>query len=180
MALIVSFGLSGWNTIFSTMKNQILLAIGLMIMSLFACKSDNNPGDAAKQSAPAQAVYPVLPAELYQKLYNEADYLDFIFHNFPFSMSQKEKPSIQLNVSYIDKATVMSIPQNCKPIARQFYQIEGEIILEADVYYGADCNFYVFHENGKASYANMMSQNGVGFFQNIIQQAMNAAKQIGG
>lgn len=162
------------------MKNQILFVAGFMIMSLFACKSDNSQSNAPAQSAPAQAVYPVLPAELHQKLYNQVDYLDFIFHDFPFSMSQKEKPSIQLNVSYIDKAPVMSIPQNCKAIARQFYQIEGEIILEADVYYGDNCNFYVFHENGKASYANMMSQNGVGFFQNIIQQAMNAAKQIGG
>lgn len=153
------------------MKN---LYIGIFALALLmvSCKED--------KPAEPQAVYPVLPSELGQKLFVETDYLDFIFHNFPFSMSQSEKPSIQANISYIGSEPVYDIPATCKPIARQFYQIQGEIVIEADVYYGEGCYFYVFYQDGQAKYANMMSQNGIGFFGNILDQAIKTSKNIGG
>lgn len=151
----------------------------LLVLTMLACKSETKNTTTAQQEPGAQAqIHPMLPAELQNKLYNQVDFLDFIFHNFPFSMSQKEKPSIQLNISYIDKKPVLEIPAGCKPVARQFYQIEGEIILEADVYFGEGCSFYVFFENGQAKYANQMSPDGIGFFNNVISQAINASKQI--
>lgn len=155
------------------MRSFILYVI--IITAALACKEPN-----AGQQESQTPVYPVLPAELHQQLFDQVDYLDFIFHNYPFSMSQSEKPSIQTNISYIGREPVYEIPQTCKPIARQFYQIRGEIILESDVYYSEGCYFYVFIKDNQPLYACKMTENGIGFFGDILQKAMKAANQARG
>ncbi len=113
------------------------------------------------------------------KVWNEGEMIDYLFHDLPFSMSQDEQISIQTNLTYLDQGLVYSIPKGCKPMARQFYQVGGEIILEGDIYHGNGCHFYVFHQNGKPVYANQMNDKGKTFFNNIVKQAMQA-RQNGG
>lgn len=165
------------------MKNFLYATFICLVIVSVGCKQDAPQKQVEEQTQVQNTsgpIYPVLPSELALKLFHEADLLDFIFHDLPFSMSQSEKPSIQTNISYIGNDPVMEIPQGCKSIARQFYQIQGEIILESDVYYSEGCYFYIFYEDGQAKYANMMSTNGIGFFGNVLQQAINASKNIGG
>ncbi len=159
------------------MKYSLQL-IYLCVFLIFG--SCNQSGNSKPTKEVPKAIYPVLPAELHQSLFNKVDYIDFIFHDYPFSMSQSEKQSIQTNISYIGREPVFDIPASCKPIARSFFQIEGEIILEADIYYSEACYFYVFVQDGKAKYANNMSQSGIGFYKNILAQAVNTAKGING
>ena len=163
--------------------NRILqLCLFVIALSLFACKADqNNSTNTTEVVAQNQEpVYPLLPVEWHNKLYNEVEYLDFIFHTLPFSMNQSEKESIQANIAYIGRAPVMDIPAHCKPIAREFFQIQGEIPIEADIYFTDPCYFYVFIVDGKPAYANVMSETGISFFQNTINQALAASKQIQG
>ena len=165
--------------------NRILyLSLFIFALSLFACKAEEKKSTEAlaetQQVSNQEAVYPMLPVELHNKLYNEVDFLDFIFHTLPFSMNQAEKESVQANIAYIGRSPVMGIPAHCKPIAREFFQIQGEIVIEADIYFTDPCYFYVFVVDGKPSYANMMSETGRSFFQNTINQALAASKQIQG
>ena len=127
----------------------------------------------------SEPVYPTLPIELHKKLYYEVELIDYIFNDLPFSMSQSEKPSIQSNIRYIGADPVTELQQDCKPIARQFFQVQGEIILEADVYYSEGCYYYIFFQEGEARYANLMTSDGIGFMQNIINQASKTAQSIG-
>ncbi len=158
---------------------SFLLLIGLLISS---CKPEKNSikTKSALEKAPTKVVtssgktYPPLPQELGMKIWNEGEMIDYLFHNLPFSMSQDEQASIQTNMTYIAAEPVADIPSVCKPIARQFYQVGGDIILESDVYFSDGCMFYVFLVDGKEKYCNQMNAAGQQFFANIIQQAMSA------
>lgn len=133
----------------------------------------------APAKATGQALYPPLPHDLGMRIWNEGEMLDYLFHDLPFSMSQDEQASIQTNLTYIGQGPVTEIPSNCKPMARQFYQVGGDIILEADIYYAEGCRFYIFLVDGKETYANQMSEGGINFFERIIKQAMTARQDIG-
>ncbi len=115
-----------------------------------------------------------IPQSIIMEVWNEADLLDYIFHDLPFSMSQDQQASIRTNVTYIAQEAQASIPAGCKPIGKQFFAKQGNIFLEADIYFDDNCRFYVFFQNEKAVYANKMSPAGVNFFNAMISQALNA------
>ncbi len=158
-----------------------------ILVGLLSCESkpaskvtDNtNSKTSVSTSKTAQPLYPGLPQDLGMKVWNEGEMIDYLFHDLPFSMNQTEQASIQTNLTYLDSGLVYDIPKGCKPMARQFYQVGGDIILEGDIYHGNGCHFYVFHQNGKPLYANQMNEKGRAFFDNIINQAMQARQQGG-
>lgn len=117
-----------------------------------------------------------IPQEMVMDIWNNVDLLDYIFHDLPFSMSQDQQASIRTNVSYIGREAQSVIPTGCKPMARQFYAKQGNIFLEADIYFSDNCRFYVFFVDGKAAYANKMSPEGVQFFSTMISKALNASQ----
>jgi len=156
-----------------------------LFLTLSGCQNSNKTDSQAaekkqiEQSQTQTPQFESITQELMLKVWNEVDLLDYIFHDLPFSMSQNEQPSIRSNVAYIGQEAQPFIPQGCKPIARQFYQTEGDIFLEADIYFGEHCKFYVFFIDGKAVYANKMSNEGILFFQTMITKALKASKSIG-
>ena len=138
-----------------------------------------NTTDQQQSQRPQNDIpFKMLPNEIVMDMYENAELLDYIFHSLPFSMSQDEKESIQTNITYIGGLPQQFIPAGCEPIARQFYQIKGEIKYEADVYYSEGCKFYLFYVNGEPSFANQMSTTGQKFFDQMISQAMNTAKGL--
>lgn len=153
-------------------------------MLCISCKQDPKTAPAVKQpaqqavAAPTKPILPKLPNQYLQKMWEQGQMIDYLFHDLPFSMNQNEPESIKTNLTYIDEAPVTAIPTGCKPMARQFYQVEGEIIFEADVYFNETCQFYVFFVDNKAMYANQMSQAGQQFFTSMIRQAMQARGNI--
>ena len=122
---------------------------------------------------------PPLPQEEYSKLIEQCDFIDYIFIDLPFSLSQNEKESIQQNIQFIDRAGVESIPSGCKPIARKFFKIKGNIVLEADVFMDQNCKHFVFYKDNKAVYVNKMAQSGINFYNNLIDQAAKLGQQQG-
>lgn len=139
--------------------------------------SNNTKADASTQTQAAPAgmknTVPLksIPKETVLKLWNECTYIDYIFHDLPFSMSQDEKESIQANLNYISTDVQPYIPNDCKSIARQMFHIGGDIVLEADVYLSNTCQFYVFVENEKPVYANKMSPSALQFFSTMFSKA---------
>lgn len=129
-----------------------------------------------KNTEPLESV----PKDIMENLFENCTLIDYIFHDMPFSMSQDEQRSIQANLSYVSTTPIAYIPKNMKPIARQFYQIAGDMILEADLYFSDDKQFFVFVEDNKPKYANYMTPQGVEFLNNMLNQARSAQNSGGG
>ncbi len=120
-----------------------------------------------------------IPGDVMRNLWENCELIDYIFYELPFSMNQSEKSGIQSTIAQVSTTAQQSYPASCKPIARQMYQVGGEIVLEADVYFSQECQFFVFMENNKPKYANQMTKQGAEFFGNIINQAMKTRSNIG-
>lgn len=172
------------------MKHSILGIV--LILSLFSCKPETNnvktnadtpAAPAIAQSAPqpssgtsTQAPYQSVTSDIMKDLYENCQLIDYIFHKLPFSMNQSEKSGIQSTITHVSPVAQEYITPGCEPIARQFFQVKGDITLEADIYFSDNCKFFVFFKDGKAFAANKMSPSGIEFYGNIIKQALNARK----
>ena len=151
----------------------------LFVLSIFvACTSNNNstnnqqtnppttstPAPAATQNIP---LLPKLPKAEADNLWNNCTYIDLVFYDLPFSMSVDNQPGIRSNLIMIANKQVSQNP-NCKSIGRVIYQVDGNIVMEADMFYGEGCNYFVFYKNDKPVYANSMTADGVKYFTNIL------------
>lgn len=147
---------------------NIYSVVILGVMTLAACKSD-----APVAAAPAQQLskpgLQALPAEMINKMLAEVDYIDYIWHDLPFSLSQEEKEGINTNISFISSEAVPVLSPECKPIGRKFYNIKGETIATADVYFSPGCYYYVFLDGEKPIYANKITAQGINFYTQIIE-----------
>ncbi|MEQ8703376.1 MAG: hypothetical protein RIC19_05630 [Phaeodactylibacter sp.] len=153
------------------------LFIGLLLAGLLhSCGSDTaketDKSATGTETAPAQTVqvpsYPSVPADTIKTLFNECDYIDYVFYYTNFSVSQKEKRDIQTAVTYIASETP-EINPNCKPVGRVFFQVGGENRAEADLYFDQNCMYYLFYEDGKPAYANLIMPAGINFYNKIFQ-----------
>lgn len=155
---------------------------------LFSCKSESTKQESsstdstetqvtANSNKPLAAAtdihYPSLTNDIMKNLAANCDYIDYIFYDLPISISQDNKKAIISNLNFLSREVPSIMPSACKPMGRKFFHIDGEIILEADVYFNQDegCFFYVFYENGKKTYANKISSDGVNFYLNVFGQA---------
>ncbi len=153
-----------------------IFIFSLLSCFLLSCKTDQKKETAqtsVKQEVTEQKFPNIapLPNNLMQQLFNEVTYIDYIFYNLPFSISQDDKPSIHSNLKLISGEKLGSIAKGCKPIGREFFHIGGTIAFEADIYFQEGCYGYVFLDQKKPIYANKISQEGMKFYSNIINQA---------
>lgn len=156
------------------MRNVILFS--LIVCLTMSCKNDNKKEsvEETKTSAIKDSKFsdlPALPQDQLQKLYSEVTYIDYIFYDLPFSISQDDKPSINSNLQLISFEKLGSITTECKSIGREFFHIDGNIAYEADIYFQEGCYGYVFLKDEKPIYANKISESGMKFYSNIIAQA---------
>ena len=102
-------------------------------------------------------------------MWEKCDFIDFIFYYMSFSMSQNKQASIRGTLQHIADQPA-EIKSDCRPIGRIFYQVEGENVLEADLFFSEGCMYFIFYEDGKKAYANSMTPAGFQFFQNVFSQ----------
>lgn len=157
------------------MKKIFFFAI--LFCCLQSCKTDQKKDTTLSNDKPASvdqkfANLPPLPRDQMLKLFNEATYIDYIFYDLPFSISQDNQPSIHANLKLISENKLGALPQNCKPIGREFFHIGGNIAYEAEVFFQDGCYGYVFLDKEKPIYANKVSDEGMKFYSNIISQAL--------
>lgn len=167
------------------MKN--LFSLILVALLLNSCSNSNSANNADANSKVVEPVanqnvsktgpaFESISADIMKNLFDKCQLIDYIFHDLPFSMNQSEQSGIRSTISHVSTSPLEYIPTGCKPIARQFFQIDGEIVVEADVYFSDNCKFFVFFEDGKAKYANKMSPSGIEFYTSIIKKALDARK----
>lgn len=154
---------------------------------LLACT--NNSSDTSKsqattptqetpqqQAAPQGKPYPSVPAEFIKTLWDNTEFIDYTFYELPISMSFDNKGSIQTVLKHIS-STPAVVPTNCKPTGRAYFQKQGNDIATVEFYILKGCNYYVFIEDGKSKYGNVLTQEGINFYQNSINQAMGQMQQ---
>ncbi len=163
------------------MKNNLLyiLGIGLLLVFLTSCGGNKKKAQkeglsmeemlSAKNTAVKVSSLPSITFEEMEKIYEGADFIDIIFYNVDFSMSVNNKANIQKMVGFVS-TNVASINRNCKPMGRIFFQKNGELMVEADMYYDDQCRYFVFQKNGRAAYANDITPEGQAYFAKIFSQ----------
>lgn len=160
------------------MKYLLLLILPFCLLS--ACKEStsseaNNSSKTEDEVVPNPNFVlhelPAMPLDFYNELKEKCDAVDYIFHNLPFSINQTDRPSVLSNLAFISEQQGYAIPDGCNILGREFFQVNGEILLEADFYFCPPYHFtYVFLQNKKPIYANRMSESGVKFYANLINQ----------
>lgn len=113
---------------------------------------------------------PPLPVEQADELVKSCDAVDVIFYHLGISMNMTDPPSIYRALRFIG-AENPKLPPSCQPAGRFFYLSDGENILEADFYLSNGCLYFVFMEQGKPAYGNIMTDEGVLYFNNVLRQA---------
>jgi len=146
-----------------------------------ACKDDKPappPPPAAVTTAPAihQVNLPSITSAEMENLNVNCDFIDYTFYDprLPMSISLNELPSIRQTFGHVSQGLPAPTVPTCKPSGRIFYQSKGDYMLEAEFYFTNGCTFFVFFKDGKATYANDMSDAGKQFFSNNIAQALKA------
>ena len=164
------------------MRAIVLFFAVLLVISCNSEQKKQPSSTLAVQEAPkgeSKFNLDPLPREEMLRLYNEATYIDYIFYDLPFSLSQDNQASIHANLKLVSSSPLDHLPMTCRPIGREFFHIEGEIVYEADLYYSEGCMAYVFIKDQKPIFANKLTEGGIKFYGNIISQSQNLAKQGG-
>ena len=151
---------------------RLILTINLLILLLISsCRPSGEKKEAIQEVPPAGSMagesYPTVPDSLMQKLWERCDYIDFIFYQLNFSLSPDQKTDIQKSVEHI-AASAPAIQAACKPVGRVFYQIEGENVLEGDIYFSPECQYFIFYRDGKKVYANAMTPQSIQFYERVF------------
>lgn len=167
-------------------KFNVLCLIVLSIL-LFHCES--NTGAATGEEASTETTtpapstttppttteavsspYPSITEEKMRYLYDNCDYIDFVFYGTNFSMSQNEASGIRSTLGGIS-TTPAKVLASCQPVGRVFFQVDGQNVEEADLFFGESCLYYIFLENGSYAYGNQLTEGGFKFYQNIFARA---------
>ena len=151
--------------------NRITLLF-IFIIGCFSCQNDApaSEEETTVTQPTAKPTLPSLPLETIQYLWENCDYVDYVFYTLPISMSLNEKGSIQYVLRHIS-ADAAPLDPNCKPIGRIFYQIKGENFLEADIFFQKGCTYFKFLKDGQATYANFMTDDGINYLNDNIAKA---------
>lgn len=157
---------------------RVLLLLSFCIL-LYSCGDSSKKAESVVTSAPNQKVIslPSLPFDIRKKLMTECDFIDYIFKTLPVSASFGPEQGLIANLTFISDEVVGPVNISCLPIARKMFQVKGNIEIEADVYYGEGCNYYVFIKDGKELYANKMTKEGVTFYAGVIRSVQSGAGQ---
>lgn len=150
----------------------------LSLAALAGCQGGQAEKGAARQEqavaeAPAgEKLYPSIPLDTLQMLWDQCDYIDYIFYYQDFSISQNQQADIRGAIRYISEEAP-AIQPNCQPIGRIFFQVQGDNRLEADLHFTQGCTYFIFYENGKKAYANAIMPAGISFFNQVMSTAAN-------
>lgn len=157
---------------------QVFYSIMLAFV-FFSCNQDKPTPPAANTPPPAApaATLPSVPLAELEKLWQEGTQVDYIFYNYPFTMSLSEKPAVQNAVRHIAEAPAPLKPE-CKPMGRVTYQVQGEITLEGEFFFSQGCTYFVFEKNRVKTYANYMTDAAIQYFNAQIEQATKMSQQI--
>ena len=160
---------SNWTQHENLTKAGLVISV-ILSACFFGCQGNTPQSEAGVTETPSTGQsYPSITDSIMVYLWENCDFIDYIFYTYDFSLSQGERPAIQASLNHISRE-VPVIDENCRSIGRIFYQVEGVNVMEADIVIGEQCQYYIFYENGKKTYANKLSVSGIAFFNGVFQQ----------
>jgi len=106
----------------------------------------------------------------FKNLIETVDHIDVQFQSNDASMNIDGKRSVYLDLQYISSKPLTKIPDKCYPVAHKIFLSQGEIIMEADLYHGKDCNFQIFTREQKELYGNFLTAQGAMYVQELLKQ----------
>lgn len=163
------------------MKNSYPLIIMLSLATIFlsncwdnqSATNENQNSKAEKWNTQAKkvevAALESISFEEMKTIYEETDFIDIIFYNVDFSMSVNNKSNIQRMVGMVS-TNVAQLNPDCQAMGRLFFQKNGALLIEADMYYDKTCQYFVFQKDGKPAYANDITPEGQAYFSQIFSQ----------
>jgi len=138
-------------------------------------QTDNNQ---ANQATYAGKTYPSIPIDRLEYLWNNSNYMDVVFYQLPVSLNQSTMEQIRSTIMGIGEG-VPDISPQCQSIGRIFFQVDGENVETAEIYYQPGCTFYLWLEDEQPAYANQMTEQAINFYSNIMQQVQAATQSSG-
>lgn len=172
------------------MKN-IKLLLPLFCLLLVSNCGDTSNVDAASadETAPSTEVqnntptqmpeYPSISIDRLEHLWNNATYMDVVFYQLPVSLNQSDNAQIRSTIAGVGEKPPVINP-NCQSIGRIFFQVGGENVEQAEIYFNEGCTYYVWLEDDQPAYANEMTDAAINFYNNIFQQVQSAGQQLQG
>jgi len=154
------------------MKNFLFLSI--TICTLLSCKQNEAKVESEPNPTVAKKISDLKPLgrEEIIGLYETADFVDYIFFDYDFSMNQGDQNAVKASVTFISDQMPVNIPANCKATGRIIFQSKGEIVREADLYFSDNCHYYQFvDESNKPMHRNQMTDQGIAFYNQMFSQA---------
>lgn len=161
------------------MNYPILFSLCVMLLGI-SCKSDTSKSTQAQTSKSTSTEVQLLPTmdqHLRQELLEKCDAVDYVFDNLPYSMSLDDKVSIRQNLQLIDSKPCTQDYRNAPHLGRQHFMMDGDIRWIADIYFGPECNCYVFSQNNTPTFAHAISPAGINFYTKMINGVKATPKQ---
>jgi len=153
----------------------VFLCTSILMLLLISCNDNNSKklNREKKWESEGQAVnitsLPSISFEEMKNIYETCDFIDLIFYNVDFSMSINTKSNIQRTVGFIATNAAKLNPA-CQAMGRVFFQRNGELLIEADMYFDEQCQYFVFLKNGKPAFANDLNPQGRAYFSQVFSQ----------
>ena len=136
----------------------------------FSCKK-TPPAPKANVIIPEGFDFNGMTPAMAEQLIQGGDHIDYMFNDFPLSMNQEGQSSVYQDLNLISPNPINGITEGCVPLARKIYLGKGEIITEADLYFSNGCMFQVFLDNEKPVFGNFLSQSGISYYTQLMEQA---------
>ncbi len=142
------------------------------LISSYSCKPENAEIKKFQQLTSVKQLQSKegITAEIVSIIVDSCSHVDMFFNDYPVSMSQNEKNSIISDLTYISTDAIVEIPVQCKPVGRKVYNGNGEVLIEADLYFSEGCYFMVFIKDEQALFGNKMNQQGIIFYERLLTQ----------
>jgi hypothetical protein len=130
------------------------------------------------QNSTQASTLPQMPKAVLQRLFDSCTLVDYTFFTLPFTISIDRPNDIRSSFRQVGVGKVTKKPE-CKTFAKVFYQIKGRIVMDADVYFSEGCTYFIYNIDGKPTYANPISTEGVSFYNQLIERANKSKNKKG-
>lgn len=117
------------------------------------------------------SMLPSIEVSVLENLWENCTFVDYVYYQLPISASLDNQNAIRSAISHIAENPAGKIA-GCKPLGRVFYQTDGEVALQGDIFFTKGCTYFLWADTkGKYYAANMMTDTGFKFFANNIKAA---------
>lgn len=129
--------------------------------------TDSTPSDVITVAAEGTS-YPSISQEAMNMLYEKCDHIDYVFLTTDYSISTNSVEESRPMLRMISTAPAKALP-NCQMLASVTYIGAGDILMDANMYFGEDqCCYLLFLENNQPKYGNYLTSEGVAYFNKLF------------